>query len=287
LNAANIVRNLLLLPFPEFGSVTEQYSSIGSAPYNALQVQVTKPMRHHVSLQGNLTWDKLMLHTAYIDNYAAAIGKLESVQDGQPTLFGNIFGVVELPKFQSRPYYQRLILGGWQLNSVVRFSNGPLVGAPGNVDIIGNYVQPHQTLARAFNTCYQSTSIVNNAVVVTQVNTTPTAGLPTSTACDAQSPSPAFRQRIQYTSQSNSNVLNIRYPNFPLVDASMFKKFIIREGMSFEIRGEFFNILNTPEFGPPNTTLVASNAGSAGPTNGIFSQTNDARIGQLTARFNF
>ena len=41
-------QNLLYLPYPEFGSVTENYSPIGSAPYNALQVQVTKPMKHQL-----------------------------------------------------------------------------------------------------------------------------------------------------------------------------------------------------------------------------------------------
>jgi hypothetical protein len=77
------------------------------------------------------------------------------------------------------------------------------------------------------------------------------------------------------------------------MDLSMFKRFILREGMSFEIRGEFFNVLNTPNYGGPSTTLGASNSGSAAgggsiaTPNGILTQANDPRIGQLTARFNF
>jgi hypothetical protein len=62
--------------------------------------------------------------------------------------------------------------------------------------------------------------------------------------------------------------------------------------MSFEIRGEFFNVFNTPEWGGPGG-LGSSNAGSSSssysatnPT-GYFVQANDARIGQLTARINF
>lgn len=288
LNAATIAQNLLYLPYPEFGTVTEDYSSIGSAPYNALQIQVSSPMRHHFSLQGNFTWDKVMLHNAYIDNYAAVSGKLESVQDGNPTMFGTVFGTLELPKFLSRPAYERLLLGGWQLNTVVRMSNGPLISAPGNVDIIGNYRQPSESIGREFNTCYQSQNIVNNVAVVANVNTTYNgSGVPTITACDAQSSTPAFRQRLSYTSQSNSNVLNVREPLVPLMDASLFKKFIIREGVSFEIRGEFFNILNTPNWGGPSTTLGAANDGSAGSASALFTQANDPRIGQLTARINF
>jgi hypothetical protein len=254
-------------------------------------------MKHHVSFQGNFTWDKLMLHTGYIDNYAAAIGKLESVQDGNPTMFGNIFGTVELPKLLARPAYERLAFGGWQVNTVVRFSNGPLVGAPGNVDIIGNYYQPNANFYRTFNPCYltptvnSSTGAVSYAPVNSSLDTTNTYYK--VTACDGQSPNPAFRQRISYTSQSNSNVLNLRYSVHPLADLSIFKQFIVREGVSFEIRGEFFNIMNTPNFPSPNTSLGASNtasrAGSGSLTVplGQATQQNDPRIGQLTARINF
>ena len=297
LNSATIARSNLLLPFPEFGSVTEDYSSIGSAPYNALQVQVSKPMRHHYSLQGNFTWDKVMVHTAYIDNYAAAIGKLESVQDNNPTMFGNIFGLYQLPKFESRPAYERLVLGGWQVNTVMRFANGVLVSAPSNVDIIGDYHQSNANLFRTFNPCYQQQNVntTTGAVTITQVNSTQnsTGAYNTVTACDTQSPNPAFRQRLAFTSQSNSNVLNLRYSVHPQADLSVFKKFIVREGVSFEIRGEFFNVLNTPNYSSPNTTLGAANtasrAGSGSLSNpaGQATQINDPRIGQLTARINF
>ena len=269
LNAATIARNLLLLPYPEFGSVTEQYSSIGTAPYNAMQVQVSKPLSHHFSLQGNFTWDKVMLHNGFLDNYGAVLGHLYSVQDGNPTMFGNIWGTLELPKFAARPAWERLTIGGWQLNSVARLSNGGLVGAPGSVDIIGDPHQANPTYGRYINTCYQNSAGVNVAST-------------TAPACDALSPNPAYRQRIAYTSQSNSTVLNIRQRIHPLLDASMFKQFILHEGVSFEIRGELFNILNTPNFGGPNTSIAGSTFGVV-----TLTQANDARIGQLTARVNF
>ena len=295
LNGSTITQSLLLLPFPEFGSVTENGSSIGSSPYNALQIQVSRPMRHHVTFQANLTWDKVMLHTFYYDDYWAGTGKLASQQDGNPTLFGNLFGTVELPKLLAQPLYERLALGGWKVNTVVRFSNGPLVGLPGGSTIIGNYIQPHQLYSREFNTCYLSAALDTTTGVVTYapVNSTiGSNGLPTRMACDAQSPSPAFRQRISFESQANPGVLQIRQPLKPLMDLSVFKQFIMREGMSFEIRGEFYNVMNTPIYGGPNTGLGASTAGSvlsyttAFPQ-GFFTQANDQRIGQLTARLNF
>jgi hypothetical protein len=287
LNGATIPQSQLLLPYPEFGSVTEQYSSIGSAPYNAMQIQVNKPMSHHVTYQFNFTWDKVMTHTGYLNSQVLDNGKLSSIQDSNPTIFGNVFGTVELPKFEKLPYYERLAIGGWQFNTVVRYENGNLIGAPGNIDIIGDYIQPHSDLKREFNTCYQSATISGNNVIYANVNTNfNSSGVPTVVACDGTSPNPAFRQRISYTTQSNSSALKIRIPISPLMDASLFKKFIFGEGKSFEIRGEFFNIMNTPEWGGPGG-IGSANAGSPIPTSGKTTQANDPRIGQLTARFNF
>ena len=251
-------------------------------------------MRHHYTLQANLTWDKVMLHTAYLDNYWAAVGKLDSIQDSNPTLFANVFGTVELPRLLAAPAYERLALGGWQVNGIARFSNGNLINAPGNVDIIGNYYTGNWSLRHQFNTCWQQATTTSTSVTYANVNTAVnSSGLVTNQACDANSPSPAFRQRIGFTSQMNSPVLNLRIPLKPLVDISVFKRFTIREGTSFEIRGEFFNVMNTPEWGAPNTGLGSANFGSAASApqtafpNGFFTQANDTRIGQLTARINF
>jgi hypothetical protein len=283
LNNANVPRNLLLLPYPEFGSITENDSSIGSAPYNSLQVQVTRPMRNHFSLQANFTWDKLMLRNGFFsngsggagDNASAASGHLYSVQDSGPTTFANIFGTYELPKFEKMGYWKRLLLGGWELNGVMRAENGPLIAAPTNVNIIGNTRQPNPTYRRYINTCYENTS------------GTPVATTSTAPGCDTLSPSPAYIQRLSYTSQNNSIYLNIRQRIYPLVDASLFKKFLLPKGTSFEIRGEFFNVLNTPEFGAPGTSIGSATFGSVASSSGVLTQSNDPRIGQLTARINF
>jgi hypothetical protein len=271
LNGSTIQQYLLLLPYPEFGSVTENYSSIGTSPYNALQIQVSHPMSHHFSIQGNFTWDKVMNHTAYLNGFDT---KLESVQDGNSTLLATIFGTLQLPKFQGSNHLVRETLGGWQFNSVFRAVNGGLISAPSTVDIIGPVKQLHPTYARYFNTCYEDMS--GKPVATATVNGVEIPG------CDATSPVPAYRQRLPYTTQYNSNVINVRTRVHPLADASLFKKFVISEGRSFEIRGEFFNILNTPNFGGPGTGIGSSTFGVV-----TLTQANDPRLGQLTARLNF
>lgn len=267
LNGAMIQRYYLLLPYPEFGSVNEQDSSIGSTSYNALEIQVSKPMGHHFSIQGNFTWDKQMDRTSFRNSFDT---QLSRNQDANPAITSNIWGIYEFPRFNAQPVWERTILGGWQLNAIMHIEDGPLVYAPGGVDIIGNVAQPHPTDARFINTCYENPQGV-------KVLSTPSAP-----ACDSLSPTPAYRQRLAYTSQVNSPVIGVRQRIHPLIDASLFKQFVIHKGINFEIRGEFFNVLNTPEFGGPGTGIGSSTFGEV-----VKVQANDPRIGQLTARINF
>jgi hypothetical protein len=271
LNASTIQQYLLLVPFPEFGTVTEQNSSLGSAPYNSLQIQISHPMTHHFAIQGNFTWDKLMLHNAFLNNgsgeNSALDTKLESVQDNNSNVLANIFGTYELPKFASSPYWERLAIGGWKLNGVLRMANGNLISAPGGVNIIGPTGVSNRTYSHYINTCYENTS---GALVVGPG------------ACSSSTDTPAYQQRLSYTTQTNSPYIGVRQTFHPLMDASLFKTFPIREAMTFEIRGEFFNVLNSPIFGTPSTSLGSSSFGVVSLT-----QVNDPRFGQLTARLNF
>jgi len=271
LNAATIQQSLLLVPFPEFGTVQENNTSTGSTPYNSLQIQVSHPMSHHLSIQGNFTWDKLMLHNAYLNNGSgqntALDTKLESVQDSNSNVLANVFGTYEMPKFAKSNYVERLILGGWKLNSTLKMANGNLISAPGGVNIIGPTGVANRTYSHFINTCYEDT------------NGKPVVG---AAACSSATDTPAYQQRMSFTTQTNSPYIGVRQQFHPLVDASLFKIFTLREKTTFEIRGEFFNVTNTAIFGSPNTTIGNSSFGIVTMT-----QNNDPRYGQLTARLNF
>lgn len=277
-NGTTIARNLLLKPFPEFQSVNDNYQSIGHQRYDALQLQVSHPMRHHVSFQGSFTWNKLINWTSFANNYGLGTPLTKSVDPG-PSLIASVFGTVELPTFASHAYYTRLLLGGWKLNTVMRAQNGSLISEPSGVIQIGDplYMAP-RTFQRMFNTCYED---VTGKLVNTSFSQ---SGAVSVQGCDAASPqsNPVYRQRYQYTVATNPYYINERQRIFPLVDASLFKQFILREGVSFEIRGEFFNIGNRPNFGGPGTGLNSSSYGLV-----TLTQVNDARTGQLTARINF
>jgi hypothetical protein len=67
-------------------------------------------------------------------------------------------------------------------------------------------------------------------------------------------------------------------PGFNNTDLGITKIIPIREAMSFEIRGEFFNIFNHAQFTNPNGDISGSNFGE-------ITSARDPRIGQLSAKF--
>jgi len=287
LNAAQVQQQYLLKPYPEFGDVTMYNRPLGYTSYNALQVTVRKRFADGVSFQAHYTWSKQMNATTYInstDNWDQIFRR----ESSSPNRLWNVLGSYDIPTPLRTHYLARLWLGGWSINTVVRSHNGSLLGYPsasGNqVDRIagvslrggGN----NRDMNHQFNTCYIDS---NNVIHPGGWN----ASLPTG-SCGYGDPAPAWRLRTStYTTATYNSIMpGIRQMVLPIADASLFKKFELRKNTSFELRGEFFNIANTPNYNSANTNLFTSGInGGAGTV--TWNQSNDARMGQVTARINF
>lgn len=280
LNAATIQRQYLLLPYPEFGALTEVYIPSGGSLYNSLQVTVNKRMGHGLSVMGNFTWAHEMDTDLYMN---PTDPKPERYQDPQPDLMSNLALMYMLPRFSMLPRYERSIIGGWQFNSVFRAYNGLLQGNPANVTQLSD---PTQNLSSGsivsanvsgnhINTCYENSSGV---LQVTGANIG--AGVP---GCRSSSSIPAFKLNNSFTLNSLGPYMkDSRYSGGTRLDVSLFKVIPIHEHATFEIRGEFFNVLNRPVFWNPGLTPGSTTYGAV-----TLTQENDPRIGQLTARLNF
>jgi hypothetical protein len=71
-------------------------------------------------------------------------------------------------------------------------------------------------------------------------------------------------------------------PGLVDLDLSLFKKFKLDDKRMFQLRGEYFNILNHPNFLYPTSTTDAT-----WNTGGILTQAMPARVGQLALKFSF
>lgn len=269
LNAATVQRQYLLLPYPEFGSVTAIDLPVGEALYNAAQITLNKRMSHNLNVLGTFTWQKMMESFQYLN---ATDPAPERYEDGNPTLMGNVAVIYALPRFSNSPSFARFILGGWQANGILRDYNGTLFSNPSNVTQLANpSLGNKKTYKRFFNTCYLNAA---GQMVMTTSN---------APACDSTSSTPAFQLHNVFALNSvRPRMESVRSHTHPLVDVSMFKVFKLHESQTLEIRGEFFNVLNTPNFGGPGTSPGSSTYGVV-----TLTEANDPRLAQLTARFNF
>ena len=67
-------------------------------------------------------------------------------------------------------------------------------------------------------------------------------------------------------------------------DLSLFKNFEISETAKVQIRWEFFNAFNTPQFGNPNRSVTS---GQFGRTTGVLDPQREGRVIQFGLKFIF
>ncbi|HEV2178242.1 MAG TPA: carboxypeptidase-like regulatory domain-containing protein [Terriglobia bacterium] len=153
------------------------------------------------------------------------------------------------------------LLGGWQTNGILHFTSGSPLYLSVAIDESGTGLgnRPDR--------------VCNGAL------SNPTVNEWFNTSCFAN-PAPG--------TLGNSTRTPLFGPPFKNVDFSLFKRFPLpwREGMNLEFRTEVFNLLNTPQFALPGTSLVVqgTNQGGFGQ---IFSTVNNPRLIQFALKLIF
>lgn len=269
LSAKTVTAAQLLRPFPQYLDITNSGASIGDSNYHAGSLRLQR------SFQG------ITLHFAYtfskgIDdgpqNFAPQSGLVNpynlrasrSLTDWNRTQTLSSSWVWLLPfgtgqRFLSRGIPGRIV-GGWQLSGVLTLgtgipvvitgpSNTRLPGVTGSVQRLQNPNLPagQQTLDHWFNTA-------------------------------------AYAPAALYTLGNGSrSEPNLTAPALSNLNASLSRIFPIRERLRMQIRGDFFNTLNSPPYGPPNGSLTSVNFGQVT----TLTTASPGRIIQLGARLSF
>lgn len=151
----------------------------------------------------------------------------------------------------------RTAFGNWQVNGIITTQTGfPFnVTAPGDQANTGAGSQRPDLISAPASNCGQGH--LTGCIV------------PTS-----------FATAGQYTyGNAGRNIL--RGPDLATADLSLFKNLPIGERAAFQIRGEFFNVLNHPSFSNPNSVFNTAAFGNITSTS-----TNNRQI-QLAAKFTF
>jgi hypothetical protein len=277
LNAAQVQRRRLLLPFPQFGAVTQALENVGKIWYDSLQASAERRMTNGLTMIVSYTWSRTDMALGFLNPQDTETSRSRADFDREHILV--VSGVYQLPFGRGRRFLTdadkglNLLLGGWEYNWIARFQSGIPVGYPGNLDLIGDPRIEGKNFNKWFNTCVRQLDGTNRQ---------PNAARNGFESCT----NPAWAVRGAATLRTipfRSDVL--REPTVPQFDMSLNKSFIFTERYRAQFRVEGFNVTNTPLFPGPSTDATGDDARNFGRVNR--STRNFPRQVQLGFKFYF
>ena len=244
--SANISRQQLLRPYPQFGNLIYN-DPVGYSWYHSLQSRLEKRFGQGFTLQVSHTWSKAMDASRFLNGPENATSTAITAQDALPyeslaeidrthRLTGS--GIWELPFGRGRKFGANMsrvpnfFLGGWQLSGAYQWQTGAPINW-GNVQITGDskaLVLPsdQRNADQWFNTSIFNTSSAQ--VLANNIRTFP----------------------LRFS--------NVRTDSQRRLDFSLNKTFQLTERFRLRFRGDVFNVENTPVLRGP----------TADPVNGAF-----------------
>ena len=285
INGTTVPLQQLLLPYPQFLTITSLNNSFGYASYDSLQVNLDKRLSHGLYFIGSYTYSKALEATSYLnaqDPFSAPARTLSGFD--APHRF-SIAGGYNLPFFNRDTGWKNIFFGGWQVNAMVYVQSGlpilaptsPGGGAP-TVNTTGSTTYSGGAISTGINAALPGTTALSQ-----QFNTCTITLTGARQNCSSPSQPAAWLVQSPYQLTSLSLYLpGLRTPRPPQVNASLFKTFNLTEVLHLQFRAEAFNLTNTPWFNGPNTSITSANFGQVAKV-----QANDPRSLQLALRLNF
>ena len=233
------------------------YNNQGYSFYNALQVRYEKRFATGLTATASYSWSKLIGGLGYLNGGDPTPERVISSADRTHRLA--VTWIYALPFGRGKHWVNSTpvlstVIGGWQLMGVFTKQSGPPLG-------------------------------FGNAIVTCPLNQIPLSGSQRTigewfnTACFNRTSSQQLANNLINLS---SLFTGIRGDGIRQVDLSILKNTRLREGINLEIRGEAYNVFNTPMFGAPNTSSPTSSAFGT-----VTTQFSTARTIQLAAKFIF
>lgn len=268
-------RRQLLLPFPNFGTITTSVND-GESWYHSGQLSLNKRFAKGWGLQFAYTRSKWLEATEYLNAADEHPVKQSSPQD-VPNRFSTS-GFYELPFGKGQLFFSNVnkwanaIIGGWQIEGTYVYQSGFPVRFANDAFFLGGKIaipRSEQTVARWFNT----------STFISVVGGNPTCGGAT-TGANCSTPVDHLRTLPFYFADVRSDPINN-------ADLGLRKDIRLKESMKIQLRMEFINAFNHPllNVGTGQITVAPGTAtfGQVVASN----QQNYARRAQLMVKFVF
>jgi hypothetical protein len=231
-----------LRPYPQFGQI-ELRAKDSNSEFNALQASVRRFLAHGWLVTANYMWSHAIndgslgsgVEDIFPQNVSCRVcDRASSDQDARQTF--SVSNVYELPfgagrRFLPSPGFIHNLFGGWEVSGIA----GGRTGLPINVT-----VDRSASVMPDGNSGNQRPNYFSGALL------TPLSG---STPLHWINPA-AFTVPLPGTWGSLGRNA-FRGPALWQIDAALQKRFVLRERVAFELRGECFNLLNRAQYANP------------------------------------
>jgi hypothetical protein len=259
-------------PFPQFSGITILAPAFGVSSYNAGTAKIEKRFAHGFSVLATYTWAKFLDNTGsgpgtHLGDEGAAYSNFYNRRNDWGPSENDIrhrltwSSVYQIPVGKGRRYFHsgpaRNVIGGWQIGTVMTLQTA----APSTV-------QTQTNTTFAFSSGAQRADILRDPNLPSGQRT-----------LDHWFNTDAFEQTA--TNQfGNQGVGLVRADGIFNMNTSIIRAFHLAEKKTLQFRGEFFNLLNHPNFQVPGHTFN-------GPGFGIVDAARPARQIQLGLRLTY
>jgi hypothetical protein len=251
-------------PFPQFSNVYWINPTIGDSSYHSGYVRVERRFDKGFSILGHYTFSKFLDDVAsadeygdpgsYMDQYNRRLDKSLSGSDIPHRLI--LTGLYETPSFNQRGWL-RWVAGAWQLGLMTTLQSG----APFTVVTAANTTNAFSAGSLRPNLLHDPRLSSGERTLSRWFDTL------------------AFQAPAPFTF-GNSPRAGLRGDSMQKIDLTLSKEFPVTERFDFELRAEFYNLLNHANFELPGHVFGASNFGAV-------LSADDPRAVQLGLRFSF
>lgn len=266
----------LMKPYPRFLTVASFRRNTGRTNYNAGMVKLEKRTSFGLTGMLSYTHSKLMDDASSVfdssvltgpvanfpvaDSFNPSLERDASLGDMPNVTVGSV--VYALPMGRGHSFAKSgvlaYLLGGWNANGIVTLQSGMpfAITQQTNFNAFAGFGTQRPTISGKANLP------AGQRTTARYINT------------NAFSITPQFRL-------GNASRNPARGPDYRDLDLGLVKNTPIGERLNLELRGELFNVTNTPAFAQPNATVGAANFGS------ITATAADPRVAQVAAKLHF
>jgi hypothetical protein len=273
----------LLLPYPQFTSVSTEPLLIANSTYHSLQLLAEKRYSNGLQFLVTYVWSKSIDDSSQADDNVTWLGSFSSLQDPNKPWLERSLSTFDIPNviqfsysydlpfgrgrmmLGNMPRWAEAIVGGWKTNGIWRIADGrPLTFSLADGNPLPTYGGQRPNLVGTAKRNHGK-DWVDQYFLGNTADTHPN-----------------FVRPDDFTMGNAPRALgSIRSPWSFTTNLSLAKQFPIREEMYFEVRLEAQNAFNHPVFGTPNTSVDDGNFGTINYTS------VGPRQMQLAFKFNF